>query len=78
VIFGVFELLMQRNGRKRDNIKSKGKDKKQVFFPLLFLPLLPAKKLPKTQQDKIGKRCSKKNCLPRLLAICQIHLFFSS
>jgi hypothetical protein len=37
--FGVFGLLMQRNGQKRDKNKSMGKDdRKKVFFSQLFRP----------------------------------------
>jgi hypothetical protein len=42
-VFGVFGLLMQRNGQKRDKRKSMGKDdripvsdRKKVFFSQLF------------------------------------------
>jgi hypothetical protein len=35
--YGVFGLLMQRNGQKRDNKKSMGKDeRKKRFFPSTF------------------------------------------
>jgi hypothetical protein len=38
-VYGVFRLLMQRNGQKRDKKKSMGKDeRKKVFFPQLFRP----------------------------------------
>ena len=37
--YGVFGLLMQRNGQKRDKKKSMGKDeRKKVFFSQLFRP----------------------------------------
>jgi hypothetical protein len=37
--YGVFGLLMQRNGQKRDKKKSMGKDdRKKVFFCQLFRP----------------------------------------
>jgi hypothetical protein len=37
VFYGVFELLMQRNGQKRDK-KVEGKnDRKKMFFPSTFL-----------------------------------------
>jgi hypothetical protein len=38
--YGVFGLLIQRNGEKRDKkTKSKGKyDRKRLFFPQLFRP----------------------------------------
>jgi hypothetical protein len=36
-LYGVFGLLMQRNGQKRDKKKSMGKDdRKKVFFSQLF------------------------------------------
>jgi hypothetical protein len=36
-VYGVFGLLMQRNGQKRDKIKSTGKyERKKVFFSLNF------------------------------------------
>jgi hypothetical protein len=35
--YGIFGLLMQRNGQKRDKKKSMGKDdRKKVFFSQLF------------------------------------------
>jgi hypothetical protein len=38
-LYGVFGLLMQRNGQKRDKTKSMGKDeRKKVFFSQLFRP----------------------------------------
>jgi hypothetical protein len=37
--YGVFGLLMQRNGQKRDKKKSMGKDeRRKVFFPSTFRP----------------------------------------
>jgi hypothetical protein len=40
-VYGVFGLLMQRNGQKRDKTKSMGKDdRKKVFFSQLHLSVL--------------------------------------